>query len=137
MCETIGRTSDANDESRGPWELPGSDQAPSQAQKIEGFICEIGHRFRAAMKALTKPEDSPKPRSKRRRSGEGVQGFSAAANNLLGRAVIPEPVARAILYLADTLDWLNMWDGNEHDDLSSTSQDHTQSHEQENISYHL
>ncbi len=89
------------------------------------------------MKALTKPEDSPKPRSKRRRSGEGVQGFSAAANNLLGRAVIPEPVARAILYLADTLDWLNMWDGNEHDDLSSTSQDHTQSHEQENISYHL
>jgi len=126
----------ANDESQGSWEPPGSDQSPLKEPK-NSLIRELGNKFRVAMKALTKPEDSPKPTSKRRRSGEGAGGFSVAADHLLRRAVVPGPVARAILYLADTLDWLNMWDDNNHSDFSAMTQDQMQTHEQENISYHL
>jgi hypothetical protein len=65
--------------------------------------------FRAIAKALTQREPAPPPpkKSGRRRNGEtrGRQ-FTRAAKRLTRPA---QACASAILWLADTLDWLELW----------------------------
>jgi hypothetical protein len=91
--------------------------------------------FRKVVKAITEPaEESPKPASKRRGETEG--GFARlglwfsrhVGPAARGRyaALMPDTAAPPIsadaahgagLYLADTLEWLNLWEGhatNEH-----------------------
>jgi hypothetical protein len=67
--------------------------------------------FRDAVKAVTRRDDEePKPQA-RRRSGETEKGFSLAARRILRRAAAGSYVA-ASTWLADTLDWLRLWDDN-------------------------
>jgi hypothetical protein len=69
--------------------------------------------FRQAVKAITRREadESPAPR---RRSGETDKAFVMAARATLRRAAsIPrQAYATATAFLADTLDWLNLWQDN-------------------------
>jgi hypothetical protein len=66
--------------------------------------------FRAAVKALTRQDDEPKP-APRRKSGETEKGFGMAARAIMRRAVqIPAALYEAATdYLSDTLDLLNRW----------------------------
>ena len=69
--------------------------------------------FRAAVKAITRREEDESP-PPRRRSGETDKAFIMAARATLRRAVaIPiDAYAAATAFLADTLDWLNLWQDN-------------------------
>jgi len=74
----------------------------------------IRRLFRAAVKAVTRRAEEPAPEPRRRRSGETGKAFASAAKSALRRAVrIPaNACATAAVYLADTLDWLNLWQDN-------------------------
>ena len=72
--------------------------------------------FRQAVKAITRrTEDEPRPQTRRRR-GESDRAFRMTAKAALRR--MPRPPAIATAYLADTLDWLNLWaNGNDDSEL--------------------
>ena len=72
--------------------------------------------FRAAAKALSRKEtdEAPKPR---RRGGETGKAFAQLKCRLCRRKTPRKSYAEAAVYLADTLDWLRLWDDNApHDD---------------------
>jgi hypothetical protein len=83
---------------------------PSKNRTISGAIRGV---FRAAVKAITRRDEDESPRP-RRRSGETDKAFIMAARATFRRAVaIPiEAYAAATAFLADTLDWLNLWQDN-------------------------
>jgi len=122
--------------------LAGSDPAGSgKHQPVGGTAAAIKALFSAAKALLwPKDEDEPKPEARRRR-GETDKGFAAACRTMLRRAArtgavargryaglrpvrkaqeakAPDSIApgdayaRARMYLADTLDWLNLWQDN-------------------------
>jgi hypothetical protein len=67
--------------------------------------------FRAAVKAIAaRDPDAPQPR-RSRRSGETGKAFTMAARTVMHRAVRlpPQAYAAATAFLADTLDWLGLW----------------------------
>jgi hypothetical protein len=92
--------------------------------------------FRAAIKIITRRDDDERQPAARRRSGETDKGFVAACRTMLRRAAKtgatargrfaalrtantePEAVTPADayastgMYLADTLEWLNLWQDN-------------------------
>ena len=75
---------------------------------IPGVVREL---FRGAIKAITRrAEDDPPP--PHRRGGRDTRTlFPAAARQIMRRtARVPaQAYAAASAYLADTLDWLNLW----------------------------
>jgi hypothetical protein len=83
---------------------------PSKNQTISGAIRGL---FRAAVKAVTRSDDDEPPPPRRRR-GETDKGFVLASRAALRRTVsMPcEAYAAATAYLADTIDWLNLWQDN-------------------------
>jgi hypothetical protein len=70
--------------------------------------------FRSAVKAITRRIDDETEPQPRRKSGETEKAFGMAARAALRRAArIPADVyMAATAYLADTLDWLRLWDDN-------------------------
>jgi alkylation response protein AidB-like acyl-CoA dehydrogenase len=60
---------------------------------------------------MRKAEDEPVPQ--RRRRGETGRGFGLAARAVLHHTVRvpPQAYAAATAFLADTLDWLQLWQG--------------------------
>jgi hypothetical protein len=70
--------------------------------------------FRAAVKAVTRRAEEPAPEPRRRRGGETGKAFAIVAKSVLRRVVrLPSNAyATATAYLADTLDWLNLWQDN-------------------------
>ena len=81
-------------------------EAPAR-QFLPGAIKQL---FRDLKIALT-GKDEPAPEVKRKRRDETARGFRMTARKLVRRAVrLPARAhAKAIGYLADTLDWLNLW----------------------------
>ena len=70
------------------------------------------------VKVITRrAEDDPPPPPRRRGGGDTRTVFPAAARKIMRRtARVPaQAYAAASAYLADTLDWLNLW----HDDMDS------------------
>lgn len=65
---------------------------------------------RAAGELAKRARPPPQPRRRRREDAKGT--FKLAAANLLRRAVALPMLAEVAAFLADTLDWLNLW----HDD---------------------
>jgi hypothetical protein len=80
----------------------------SENRTTPGAVREL---FRGVVKAITRrAEDDPPPQ--RRRGGGGTRTlFPAAARKIMRRTVrVPaQAYAAASAYLADTLDWLNLW----------------------------
>ena len=71
-------------------------QRPSEAWKaVAGAVTRRVARLRS------------QPR-RRRREGRG-DGFRAAARAVLRRAIDLPAIDAAVVFLADTLDWLNLW----------------------------
>jgi hypothetical protein len=77
--------------------------------------------FREMKIALTGKEE-PAPDVKRKRRDETTRAFHMTARNLVRRTVrLPaKAYAKATAYLADTLDWLNLW--HHHDPLAQDVQ---------------
>jgi len=80
--------------------------------------------FGAAVKALTQPADAPEPEKEkhkeRERGDTGTAAFRKAskpitqkpAKKITQRRKRPKSYRRAERYLANTLDWLNLWHDN-------------------------
>lgn len=99
----------------------------SKQQPKAGISGAIRRLFRQAVKVLTGREiDAPLPKKSGRRSGEdAAQRFVRTAHRLtrLGtRAVTTLP------WLADTLDWLNLWRPGGIDPTDDLSQDSSNNH---------
>lgn len=80
----------------------GSKQQP----KAGSSAATIRHLFRQTLKALTSPETAMPKKSRRRSGDDTTRRFIRTANRvtrLRTRAVTAFP------WLADTLDWLNLW----------------------------
>jgi hypothetical protein len=71
--------------------------------------------FRQAVKALTGREtDAPAPKkSGRRRSGENTSRRFTKTAARLTRWRLNQRVGPALIWLTDTLDWLDLWQHNE------------------------
>jgi hypothetical protein len=68
--------------------------------------------WKSAGAAATRRALAPQP-SRRRREETGRGGFTKAARKIIGRAAgVPQDYAAAG-FLWDTLDWLNLWHGND------------------------
>jgi hypothetical protein len=77
--------------------------------------------FRQVVKAITRREEhEPKPQTRRRR-GESDRALRMTARATLRRAprLPPQAYAAASMYLADTLDWLNLWQEGDDSDPNS------------------
>jgi hypothetical protein len=89
-----------------------SDTARGSKKRSDGTITRL---FGDAGKALTRaaPGSQPKP-ARRRREDTGKSAFTIAARKIIGRAAaaLPQDYA-AVGFLWDTLDWLNLWHGND------------------------
>jgi hypothetical protein len=121
---------------------------PTTARTISAAVTAL---FKDAVKAVTRRDEDEPPPQTRRRSGETDKGFVAACRTMLRRAAKtgaaargrfatlqpakaePEAASNAYtgtgLYLADTLDWLSLWQDNANneqglDDNFSAQQDH-------------
>ena len=68
----------------------------------------IKRLFRGAVRALTQRDPVPAPKKARRRRGDTGQ-FRAAANRTTSWRVRLPAATSALAYLADTLDWLELW----------------------------
>jgi hypothetical protein len=92
----------------------------SKQQPKAGFGGAIRRLFRQAVKALTQRDPAPTPAKKsgRRRNGE-TRGphFRRAANRLTRMRTRPA-FAPAMLWLAETLDWLDLWHPGAGDELT-------------------
>jgi hypothetical protein len=73
--------------------------------------------FRQAVKGLTQPV--PAPKKSRRRGGETNRQFAKAANRLTR---FRTRAFAAIPWLADTLDWLGLWQPAA--DVAESTEDH-------------
>jgi hypothetical protein len=127
----------------GPSRLDGFSSRQTRNQPIREAIKGL---FKSAAKALARPDDEPKPEPRRKRGGDTDKAFGLAWRAVLRRAVTKSRAVaqsraanaahdrtagayvRATMYLADTLDWLNLWQDNavdEHgpDDDFSAKQD--------------
>lgn len=83
--------------------------------------------------ALTGKDDEPAPEMKRKRREETGRAFRMTARKIMRRTVrLPaEAYARATAYLADTLDWLNLWHHNDEqftEEIQSAASDHLYPH---------
>jgi len=127
------RNETETDESRRTCPILRQQPPGDKNQKASGLADALRRQFRAVMKALTRaPEPRPQAR-RRRRTEETGRAFRMTARKLLRRAVrIPvEAYARATGYLADTLDWLNLWHhGDQHftEDVHHAPSDHLYPH---------
>jgi hypothetical protein len=86
----------------------------SEQQPKAGIGGAIRRLFRQAVKAVTgRKADAPRPKKAGRRgTGEDGAGrlFYRVAQRLTRSRVRPAyPAASALLWLADTLDWLDLW----------------------------
>jgi hypothetical protein len=68
--------------------------------------------WKAVAAAATRRGPEPQPKPRRRRREETGAAFRTAAKKILRRTV-RLPAAAAAAFLSDTLDWLNLWHGNE------------------------
>jgi hypothetical protein len=70
--------------------------------------------WKAVASAATRRGPEPQPKPRRRRREESGAAFRAAAKKILRRTVrLPAAAFTAAAFLSDTLDWLNLWHGNE------------------------
>jgi hypothetical protein len=84
----------------------------SKQQSRPGIGAAIRRLFRQAVKALTDRDPVPAPKkSGRRRSGDDTgRRFTMVAARLTRMCVRPaSAAATALLWLSDTLDWLDLW----------------------------
>jgi hypothetical protein len=87
----------------------------SKQQAKAGISGALKRLFRQAIKAVTGREtDAPAPKkSGRRRSGEDTRRRFTKATVRLTRWRPIQTVAPALIWLTDTLDWLDLWQHNE------------------------
>ena len=97
----------------------------SKPRTIGGSAAVIRQHFKAAARAvLQHDDDAPKPR---RRSEETTgKAFSVAAKSLLRRAVqVPaDAYGTASLFLAQTLEWLQLWEANDIEESGALDDDY-------------
>jgi hypothetical protein len=77
----------------------------ARGSKKEPTGARLRTAWRKAARALTRPEPKPQPQKRRRRE-EGVGRHFARAAKRLTRW---PACASAMQWLADTLDWLSLW----------------------------
>jgi hypothetical protein len=99
----------------------------SKQQPKAGISGAIRRLFRQAVKVLTGREtDAPMPRRSGRRSGDDTaRRFVRSAHRLTRLRVRG---ARALPWLVDTLDWLNLWQPGGADLTDDLSQDSLNNH---------
>lgn len=67
-------------------------------------------QFRNLAQSLTGRSHDPEPPQRRSGTGEIRGGFRLAATQIIRRDIdIPSAAFAAIMYLSETLDWLNPW----------------------------
>ena len=82
----------------------------AERSKPRTIIGEIRRLFRAAAKAVVeRVADILQPKTRRRRSGEDTRELFPRAWRRAAAHKIPASHATATVYLADTLDWLQLW----------------------------
>lgn len=103
----------ANDESRGTWELPGNNHRPVES-KPSSFAAKLTQQFRELVKALTQPKPNLQATSKTKRSGKDETGraFRMAARKVTRCLSVPTLIVHAVDFACNTLDWLHMWQSN-------------------------
>jgi len=69
--------------------------------------------WKAVAAAATRRGPEPQPKPRRRRREETGAAFRTAAQKILRRTVRMPAAVFAAAFLSDTLDWLNLWHGNE------------------------
>jgi hypothetical protein len=105
---------------RSPGDEPRPMISPEDGARARRSIGQtIKRQFRVVMQQLTASPPTLPPQPGRRRREDTGRSFRMAARKITPRA------ARALIihagqYLADTLDWLNLWSAN--DDPASTSE---------------
>jgi len=80
----------------------------SKKQTKAGFGGAVRRLFRQAVKALTRREPVPAPKKSTRRGGDTGRDFIRAAGRITRRRT-RQAGATAMLWLSDTLDWLDLW----------------------------
>jgi hypothetical protein len=92
----------------------------SEQQPKAGIGGALRRLFRQTAKTLIGRDPAPAPKKSGRRRDDIGRRFTRAANRLTR---LRAPAAAALPWLADTLDWLNLWDfgGPEFSDEGSQS----------------
>jgi hypothetical protein len=93
--------------------------------KPAGLGENLKQLFRKAVKALTGHEPAPKPKSRRRKSGETEKAFYMAAREIAVRSAVAHLVERAKEFVWDTLHWLHLWEWNGAEELQDGHHDHS------------
>jgi hypothetical protein len=89
------------------------------------------------MKKITAPKDKPKPAGQRKRRGDGQQSFGAAAKLMFARGSHMAHIDRVIHNLMETLDWLNLWEGNHQQEADFFDDESPNSQSSDTFSLHL
>jgi hypothetical protein len=88
-----------------------SDTARGSKKRSDGTIKRL---FGDAGKALTRGAPGPQSKpARRRREDTGKSAFTITARKMIGRAAALPHDCAAVGFLWDTLDWLNLWHGND------------------------
>ena len=74
----------------------------------DGIARRLSEAWKSAAAALTRRAPRLSQPRRRRREGQG-EGFLAAARAVLRRALDLPAIDAAAMFLAETLDWLNLW----------------------------
>jgi hypothetical protein len=98
-------------------------------KKPAGLGENLKRLFRNAVKALTRREPTPMPKSKRRRSGETDKAFRMVVKEITLRRAVSRLAERARHFVWETLHWLHLWEWNGTDEFEDADQDtsHTNS----------
>lgn len=83
---------------------------------LPGAIMQL---FREVKKAITGEAPAPEPIQRRRRTEDTGRVFRMTAQKIMRRAVTVPVIGHAAEFLADTLDWLHLWNWNTPDSTSS------------------
>ena len=99
----------------------------SKQQPKAGISAVIRRLFRQAVKVLTgREDDTPMPKKSGRRSGDDTARRFVRTAHRLTR--LPVRGVRALPWLADTLDWLNLWQPGRTDLTDDLSQELPNNH---------
>ena len=115
-----------------------SRQEPEQRLKADTNKSSAGQTmkrlFRDAIKAIARRDPEQQPKRRRRRGGEDTSRAFTMAKKIL-RPVFRYPAAqKALAFLADTLDWLHLW---QHDADSNLTEEIHHHPEQNHLFPHL
>ena len=98
--------------SRGDSEIPRQEPPRTTEPKPRGLGQNLKQLFRKAVKALMGRKPTPKPKRRRKSSGETERAFAMVARELAFRHTIAQLAERAKEFVWDTLHWLHLWEWN-------------------------